>query len=61
MLQLQLQISFILLYNQIIKRNNQIIKTDNQIFKIIIVYIRPSLADVGSKHMFKSKFVTMIL
>ena len=36
-------------YNQIIERNNQIIKTNNQIFKITIVWIRPRLADVGSR------------
>ena len=41
MFPLQLQICFILLYNQIIKRNNQI-------FKISIVYILPRLADVGN-------------
>ena len=40
MFPLQLQICFILLYNQMIKMNNQIIRTNNQIFKILIVYIR---------------------
>ena len=39
---LQLQICFILPYNQIIKRNNQIIR-------IAIVSMRPRLADAGSK------------
>ena len=50
MFPLQPQICFILLYNQVIKRNNQIIRTNNQIFKILIVYIRPRLADVGSNY-----------
>ena len=50
MFPLQLQICIILLYNQVIKRNNQIIRTNNQIFKILIAYIRPRLADVGSKN-----------
>ena len=48
MFPLQLQICFILLYNQIMKRNNQIIRMNNQIFKILIAYIRLRLADVGS-------------
>ena len=48
MFPLQLQICIILLCNQVIKRNNQIIRTNNQIFKILIAYIRPRLADVGS-------------
>ena len=39
---LQIQICFILPYNQIIK-------TNNQIFKITVLRIRPRLTDVGSK------------
>ena len=45
---LQIQICFILPYNQIIKTNNQIIKMNNQIFKITVLRIRPRLTDVGS-------------
>ena len=48
MFSLQIQICFILPYNQIIKTNNQIIKTNNQIFKITVLRIRPRLTDVGS-------------
>ena len=45
---LQMQICFILPYNQIIKTNNQIIKMNNQIFKITVLRIHPRLMDVGS-------------
>ena len=53
MFPLQMQICFILPYNQIIKTNNQIIKTNNQIFKITVLRIRPRLTDVGNKEFFK--------
>ena len=49
MFPVQLQICFILPYNQIIKRNSQIIKTNNQIFKTTNMWIRLRLTDVGNK------------
>ena len=53
MFPLQIQICFILPYNQIIKTNNQIIKTNNQILKITVLRIRPRLTDVGSNYVGK--------
>ena len=58
---LQLEICYILPYNQIIERNNQIIKMNNQIFKITITRIRPWLGFVGSNFIDKKSLTLYCL
>ena len=45
---LQVEICFIVLCSQIIKRNNQIIKINDRISQITILQIRPKLVCIGS-------------